>query len=1151
MGRIFLSYHGHDEGNDIALHLRAALMAAGYEDVHAYTAPGSGPEVSLPWQDSLRRELLGADALIVITSPGSFSEWCVWESSVFRDRKPHAPCVEFFSARSRRRAILNNLQAQQVDATDPASLAAAGETALRVLERAGVGKAAAPASPFPGLLAFGEHQASLFFGRDDDVRRMAEPLLGRRTFGALAVIGPSGAGKSSIVRAGLIPLLRREGWTIIGPFTPLQGVVPAIEGPPRRVVVLDQAEELLAGDFESLVERLVAASRGEAWVVCTIRADFLDELMNREEFAPLLRDTFLVTPLTKAEIPAVVNGPLRALGWSADDAALGLIQEDASRESMPLLAFALASLWRHVNPDGLCTPRPITRAEYVASGRVMDVLHRQADEAFAMARDLVRDEDGSWPSVHEAERRVLRTLRRLVTVDESGKFTRRAVPDLSARDRQLLDPFVTNRVLVAKRETLEVAHESLFVHWPRLRDGLEHDHAALLARREVEGLAADWVKHPDQLITPSRLDSLLSVLSPTDDELGGLWAQLEETVVGLQFSAEAVRLLRLSLQRRTDDEVRRATTLDSDEVMRTLAGDLPSVRSLLHAPDLSGWRRSLLRAMAATHWLRTATGHVGNVLSVDWSPDDTKLATGSRDGTVRVWDAESGTCLHIFEQSTVTAAVYRSWAVHSVAWSPTGNTIASVSRDRTLRFWSVDERREVKALPLPSIPSSVRFSENGRRVLVACTNGEALMWEIDTDSTGLAHRTRVAAPRNGQVEVWDADMSHDGNWVAVAASDGRIDRYATDGHAEHVVFEAERRDTETGVRSVRFHPRHHDVYASGGERLQGRAPEIHWPRLARWALGSGQKRDLVTSGCQDRERFRRRNRPGLGRGDRRRGTLPRRIRGRGERRRMVTWWGPAGVCLERRHAARVADRPGTRPGQSDPPGRAGDGIGLESGYRCARGRPRGTGVDEPLERTRTEEPERSRLHRRPAFIARVATGRSHPRGRVRGRIGLHRQAERANGTSAAWGTRRHHRCPLVFRLQTTRRGFLGHDPSAEDLHPRRPTGRNESKGTSHSGPVCDRLAPEPERVRDGWHGQPGHCEFAEETAQPVPGQQTSHVGRLASARRPVGRRLCGRDGSAAAHVRQARGASRVAVSPGRGEHRCVVTERPKPPDDVQ
>ena len=628
MGRIFLSYHGHDEGDVIALYLRDALLAAGFEDVHAYTAPGSGPDVSLPWKDSLRRELLGADALIAVTSPGSFSEWCIWESSVFRERKPHAPCIEFFSARSQHRAILNDLQAQRVDATSPASLAAARDTVLEVLERAGVSKAAPLSSPFPGLKAFDEHQASLFFGREDDVQRLAEPLLGRRSHGAMAVIGPSGAGKSSLVRAGLIPLLRREGWTIIGPVTPSQGVLPPIEGPGRRLVVLDQAEELLMTESSDLVQQLVDASRGEAWVVYTVRADFLDELMRREDFAPLLRDDFLVTPLTKAELPVVVNGPLRSFGWSVDDAALGLIQEDASRESLPLLAFALENLWRHVNPDGKRAPRPITRAEYVASGRVMDVLRFQADEALAMARDLVRDEDGSWPSVREAEHRVLRTLRRLVAVDESGKFTRCSVAaaELSAESRRLLDPFITNRVLTATRETVEVAHESLFLHWPRLREELERDHPALRARR--------------------------------------------------------------------DDEVRTAERLEPEDALHVF------------------------------------TGHSDGICGVDWSPDDTALVTGSKDGTVRLWDAETGECAHVFTHGEERGEV------RAVAWSPKGDVVASVSTDRTLRLWSVRTRRQIQVIGLPAGPRSVRFDRDGQRVLVACDDGGAYLWRAESDSTG-------------------------------------------------------------------------------------------------------------------------------------------------------------------------------------------------------------------------------------------------------------------------------------------------------------------------------------------------------------------------------------------------------------------------------
>jgi WD40 repeat protein/serine/threonine protein kinase len=66
-------------------------------------------------------------------------------------------------------------------------------------------------SPFAGLAAFQEADADRFFGRDRDIRQVVNELRSRPL---VAVVGPSGAGKSSLVRAGVIPALKRsgEGW---------------------------------------------------------------------------------------------------------------------------------------------------------------------------------------------------------------------------------------------------------------------------------------------------------------------------------------------------------------------------------------------------------------------------------------------------------------------------------------------------------------------------------------------------------------------------------------------------------------------------------------------------------------------------------------------------------------------------------------------------------------------------------------------------------------------------------------------------------------------------------------------------------------------------------------------------------------------------
>ena len=60
--------------------------------------------------------------------------------------------------------------------------------------------------PFRGLLSFEEHHEQLFFGRDEEIERFTHLM---SEFNILTLMGPSGTGKSSLVKAGLLPRLRK------------------------------------------------------------------------------------------------------------------------------------------------------------------------------------------------------------------------------------------------------------------------------------------------------------------------------------------------------------------------------------------------------------------------------------------------------------------------------------------------------------------------------------------------------------------------------------------------------------------------------------------------------------------------------------------------------------------------------------------------------------------------------------------------------------------------------------------------------------------------------------------------------------------------------------------------------------------------------
>ncbi|NJM98818.1 MAG: hypothetical protein HC800_18165 [Phormidesmis sp. RL_2_1] len=80
--------------------------------------------------------------------------------------------------------------------------------------------------------------------------------------------------------------------------------------------------------------------------------------------------------------------------------------------------------------------------------------------------------------------------------------------------------------------------------------------------------------------------------------------------------------------------------------------------------------------------ISTFQGHQNWVCSVAFSPDGKRLASGSADRTIKLWDVETGECLQ-------TLTGHSNW-VMSVAFSPEGEQLISGSADRTIKLWDVE-----------------------------------------------------------------------------------------------------------------------------------------------------------------------------------------------------------------------------------------------------------------------------------------------------------------------------------------------------------------------------------------------------------------------------------------------------------------------------
>ena len=133
-----------------------------------------------------------------------------------------------------------------------------------------------------------------------------------------------------------------------------------------------------------------------------------------------------------------------------------------------------------------------------------------------------------------------------------------------------------------------------------------------------------------------------------------------------------------------------------DQELQALHGHTSTVTSVAFSPthdiiasgSLDGTIR-LWDAVSGAH-LKTLEGHSESVYSVVFSPDGTRIASGSNSCTIQLWDTVSGAHLKTLEG--------HSKSVNSVVFSPDGTRIASGSYDNTIRLWDAVSGVHLKTL---------------------------------------------------------------------------------------------------------------------------------------------------------------------------------------------------------------------------------------------------------------------------------------------------------------------------------------------------------------------------------------------------------------------------------------------------------------------
>ncbi|OAD20530.1 repeat protein, partial [Candidatus Thiomargarita nelsonii] len=119
-------------------------------------------------------------------------------------------------------------------------------------------------------------------------------------------------------------------------------------------------------------------------------------------------------------------------------------------------------------------------------------------------------------------------------------------------------------------------------------------------------------------------------------------------------------------------------------------------------------------------------GHSGPVIIVAFSPSGQQALSGSKDGTMKLWDVSSGRLLKTFvEQSE--------GYVWGVAFSPSGQQAVSGGSDGTLKLWELSSGRLLKTFVGHSDEvESVAFSSSGQRILSGSLDTTTRLWNVET-----------------------------------------------------------------------------------------------------------------------------------------------------------------------------------------------------------------------------------------------------------------------------------------------------------------------------------------------------------------------------------------------------------------------------------
>ena len=693
--------------------------------------------------------------------------------------------------------------------------------------------------PFKGLQYFEEADSDLFFGRELLTAKLVRRLRDADAQFLSVVIGASGSGKSSLVRAGLIPALKK-GITLLDGTNPPEGstdwhvhiltptahplvalatelmrdsdsvattarLIDDLAQEPRSlalflasthskhhtVLVIDQFEELFTlcrDEFEreTFIDNLlnlVSPGQSNTTLIITLRADFYAHLAQYPE----LRDAVAqqqeyIGPMTAEELRLAIEEPAKRGHWEFEPGLVDLILRDVGDEpgALPLLSHALLETWKRR------AGHTLTLKGYADAGGVHGAIAHTAESIY---QNLSLEEQGIARDI----------FLRLTELGEGTEDTRRRVSfeELTSSEeteqvRAVLNKLAEARLITLGENTIEVAHEALIREWPTLREWLNQDREGLRLHRHLTEAAYEWEllgRDPGALYRGAHLAQARAwaELHPNSLNAGEgtfLNASIDQEQCEEQEREEARQRELAAAKELAETQRQSASRLRTRNRVITSVGTVALILALL--AGMFGVRSNQNEVRAEANFNRAEAQRLAleanRLLTTGGSPEQIALLSLRSMKTRYTTEGDAALAAAARLEYPVRLFTAGANAIRALAFSPDGKYILSGGDDQTARLWDVGNGQEVRRfIGHTGIIFKVYCSPDGKNVLTVDNADNIIMWDAVTGQE--RYRIKIDSPL-----VW-LSYSHDGKTIFTSSDDNTIRRWdAVSGKEIDVIF---------------------------------------------------------------------------------------------------------------------------------------------------------------------------------------------------------------------------------------------------------------------------------------------------------------------------------------------------------------------------